>query len=105
MEIRQKPESDTKYSLREYIRLRFDGLQADLRAAARGIERMSLRPISGREFDQLKIQVAGLVEANYEFQQRVEALEAHNRLSVWVIRQAVTAIIVIVVVYVMGFWR
>lgn len=91
--------------LRDFLLWRFETIERQLHAIRGVLETMADKPVSAREFDSLKLQVAGLAEGLKELEERVKALEQHKGMASWLARQALVIAVIVVIVYFMGVMR
>lgn len=91
--------------LRDFLIWRFDTLERELHVIRGILEKMAEKPISPREFDGLRLQVAGLAEGLAELENRVEALEQHKSMASWLARQAATIAVIVGIIYLLGVMR
>lgn len=91
--------------LRDFLLWRFDTLERELQSIKAILEKMADKPVSAREFESLKLQVAGLIEGLTELEHRTEALEQHKGMASWLARQAATIAVIVVIIYLLGVMR
>lgn len=91
--------------LRDFLLWRFETIERELHAIRGALEKMAEKPVSLREFDSLKLQVAGLAEGLKELEERTKALEHHKGMASWLARQALVIAIIVVIIYLMGVMR
>lgn len=92
-------------TLRQLLVARLTGIKQQLTLLRKAIDRMSDKPISSYEFDQLKVQVAGLAEATHELETRVKLLEQHASTANWAVRQVGVVTFIVFLVWLMGVLR
>jgi hypothetical protein len=95
---------------RRFIWQRLDSIEDSILNLKRGLELMAIETIE-RATDKalLEYQVAGLSEAVHDLRgevdrqgARLEALEKHNSLVRWIVRQAGTILLVVLISYIIS---
>lgn len=92
-------------TLRELINQRLDALHVDLKAIRALLEVMPEIPVKPYEFENLKLQVASLAEGLNELEDRVIQLEQHKSAASWLFRQAITVVVIVLIIYLLGVLR
>jgi len=90
-------------TLRELIKTRLLAVEYELNLLRLAVDVMADKAISYSEFDMLKLQVASLSEATHELEGRVNALEQHNGMVRWIVRQFGTAVVVAAAAWLIGW--
>lgn len=91
--------------LRDLVTLRLKAVEQELQSLREAIERMMNKPANVQELDLIKFQLASLSEAIHDLELRVESLERHSSIATWFFRQAVTALVVVAIIYLLGVVR
>jgi hypothetical protein len=91
--------------LRDFLIWRFDTLEKEFRSIRVILEEMAEKPVSGREFENIKLQVAGLAEGLKELEDRTAALEKHKSLASWLFGQLVSFGVIVVIIYLLEVIR
>ncbi|MCK6627832.1 MAG: hypothetical protein L6R45_21980 [Anaerolineae bacterium] len=97
--------NDESLTLRQLITERLTAIEGELRVLRAAIETIDDRQMRHSEFENLKLQVAGLVEAVNELEHRVIQLEQHKSLASWVFRQSLTIAAIVTIIYLLGVLR
>lgn len=92
-------------TLRQLITERLTAIEGELRVLRAAIETMDDRQMRHGEFESLKLQVTGLIEAVNELEYRVIQLEQHKSLANWFFRQLLTIATIVVIIYLLGELR
>lgn len=91
-------DNQERVSLKEFIELQFKALEKEINS-------LSANQVDKNGFDGLRLQVASLAEGFQELEKRLETLEDHDQIGMWVFRIVVGVTTALLIGWLSGFLR